>query len=49
MTVEWAMVELIANPLVMKHAQKELEEIIGLNRRVEESDIGRLPYRILLS
>ncbi|GLJ32540.1 hypothetical protein SUGI_0654680 [Cryptomeria japonica] len=30
-TVEWAMVELIANPHVMKQAQKELEEIIGLN------------------
>ncbi|GLJ32501.1 hypothetical protein SUGI_0653970 [Cryptomeria japonica] len=43
-TVEWAMVELIANPHVMKQAQEELEEIIGLNRRVEESDIDHLPY-----
>ncbi|GLJ32548.1 hypothetical protein SUGI_0654820 [Cryptomeria japonica] len=43
-TIEWVMVELIANPYVMKKAQKELEEVIGLNRKVEESDIDRLPY-----
>ncbi|GLJ32535.1 hypothetical protein SUGI_0654620 [Cryptomeria japonica] len=43
-TIEWAMVELIANPHVMKQAQKELEDIIGLNRKVEESDIDHLPY-----
>ncbi|XP_059078196.1 flavonoid 3'-monooxygenase-like [Cryptomeria japonica] len=43
-TVEWAMVEFIVNPRVMKQAQKELEELIGLNRKVEESDIDHLPY-----
>ncbi|GLJ32547.1 hypothetical protein SUGI_0654800 [Cryptomeria japonica] len=32
-TIEWAMVELIANPYVMKRAQKELEDIIGINRK----------------
>ena len=43
-TIEWAMVELTSNPNVMKQAQEELKEIIGLNRRVEESDIEHLPY-----
>ncbi|XP_059078194.1 iridoid oxidase-like [Cryptomeria japonica] len=43
-TIEWAMVELIANPHVMKQAQKELEEIIGFNRRVEESDIEQITH-----
>ncbi|GLJ32532.1 hypothetical protein SUGI_0654570 [Cryptomeria japonica] len=43
-TIEWAMVELIANPHVMRQAQKELEEVISFNRKVEESDIDHLPY-----
>ncbi|GLJ32534.1 hypothetical protein SUGI_0654610 [Cryptomeria japonica] len=39
-TIEWAIVELIANPHVMKQAQKELEEIIGFNRRVQDVGSG---------
>eukprot|EP00253_Pinus_taeda_P025363 PITA_25363 len=43
-TMEWAMAELICNPEKMKRAQAELDEVVGRNRRVEESDTDRLPY-----
>ena len=43
-TIEWAMAELIRNPEKLKRAQAELKEVVGLNRRVEESDTERLPY-----
>ena len=43
-TIEWAMAEVFRNPRIMKKAQAELEEVIGKDRRVEESDIDRLPY-----
>jgi cytochrome P450 len=43
-TMEWVMAELICNPEKMKRAQAELDEVVGLNRRVEESDTDRLPY-----
>jgi len=43
-TIEWAMAELICNPEKMKRAQVELDEVVGRNRRVEESDTERLPY-----
>ena len=43
-TIEWAIAEAIRNPRIMKKAQAELENVIGKDRRVEESDIDRLPY-----
>ncbi|GLJ32405.1 hypothetical protein SUGI_0652090 [Cryptomeria japonica] len=43
-TIEWAMAELIRNPHTMQRVQQELEEVVGSNRRVEESDIDQLPY-----
>ena len=42
-TIEWAMAEAIHNPRIMKKAQAELEEVIGKDRRVEETDIDFLP------
>lgn len=42
--VEWALSELLRHPKVMKILQKELEKIVGLNRMVEESDLGNLEY-----
>lgn len=42
--MEWAMAELIRNPDKMKEAQAELDEVVGRNREVEESDTDRLPY-----
>jgi len=43
-TLEWVMVELLQNPNIMKCAQKELDNIVGTNRLVEESDLQNLPY-----
>eukprot|EP00253_Pinus_taeda_P000308 PITA_00308 len=43
-TMEWAMAELIRNPEKMKRAQAELDQVVGRNRRVEESDTESLPY-----
>lgn len=43
-TIEWAMTELIRNPENMKRVQAELDEVVGRERLVEESDAERLPY-----
>ncbi|KAL6619158.1 hypothetical protein ACP70R_034297 [Stipagrostis hirtigluma subsp. patula] len=43
-TVEWAMVELLRNPLSMAKACNELAKVIGSRRNIEESEISRLPY-----
>ncbi|XP_059459244.1 cytochrome P450 76T24-like [Corylus avellana] len=43
-TVEWAMAELLRSPEKMGKAQKELEEVIGKDELVQESDISKLPY-----
>ncbi|XP_027177890.1 cytochrome P450 CYP736A12-like [Coffea eugenioides] len=42
--VEWIMAELLKNPRVMKKVQQELDEKVGLNRMVEESDLDNLRY-----
>ncbi|KAK9233491.1 hypothetical protein WN943_023741 [Citrus x changshan-huyou] len=42
--VEWALSELIKHPTVMKKLQRELENIVGLKRMVEESDLENLEY-----
>lgn len=42
--VEWAVSELMKNPQVMKKVQKELQEVVGMNRAVEESDLSKLKY-----
>jgi hypothetical protein len=33
--MEWAMAELLLQPNIMKHAQKELDNLVGTNRLVE--------------
>ena len=43
-TIEWAMAELIRNPEKMKRVQAELAEVVGRERKVEESDVECLPY-----
>eukprot|EP01018_Ginkgo_biloba_P018167 Gb_12030 [translate_table: standard] len=43
-TIEWTMAELIRNPQPMKRVQAELDDVVGRHRRVEESDIEKLPY-----
>ncbi|CAO2830516.1 unnamed protein product [Amaranthus hypochondriacus] len=42
--IEWAMTELMRSPEDMKRVQQELAEVVGLNRRVEESDLDKLPF-----
>jgi cytochrome P450 len=43
-TLEWVMAELLQHPDIMKCAQAELDNIVGTNRLVEESDLQNLPY-----
>uniref|UniRef100_A0ACD5ZL88 Uncharacterized protein n=1 Tax=Avena sativa TaxID=4498 RepID=A0ACD5ZL88_AVESA len=43
-TVEWAMAELIQDPLIMKKLQQELKNALGSKTYVEYSDIDQLPY-----
>ncbi|KAL6900964.1 hypothetical protein ACP4OV_005640 [Aristida adscensionis] len=43
-TMEWAMSELLQNPLSMSKACDELSRVIGSTRNVEESEISKLPY-----
>ncbi|KAJ4771791.1 Cytochrome P450 76C4 [Rhynchospora pubera] len=43
-TVEWAMAELLQNPITMTKACNELLSVIGPWREMEESDISQLPY-----
>ncbi|XP_065855058.1 iridoid oxidase-like [Euphorbia lathyris] len=43
-TIEWVMTELFRNPESMRRAKEELNRVVGLKRKVEESDIDHLPY-----
>ncbi|KAF9665772.1 hypothetical protein SADUNF_Sadunf16G0158500 [Salix dunnii] len=42
--IEWALAEMVKNPSILKRAQDEMDQVIGRNRRLVESDIPRLPY-----
>lgn len=43
-TLTWAMSLLLNNPGVLEKAQQELDAVVGRERRVNESDIGKLVY-----
>eukprot|EP00262_Sarcandra_glabra_P012585 TRINITY_DN3276_c0_g1_i1.p1 TRINITY_DN3276_c0_g1~~TRINITY_DN3276_c0_g1_i1.p1 ORF type:complete len:540 (+),score=47.07 TRINITY_DN3276_c0_g1_i1:70-1689(+) len=43
-SLEWAMAELMEHPEIMRKAQKELEEVVGLNNVVEEFHLPKLHY-----
>ncbi|CAL2255120.1 unnamed protein product [Prunus armeniaca] len=43
-TIEWALSELMRHPKAMKKVQKELENVVGLDKMVEESDLEKLDY-----
>ncbi|PQQ04873.1 cytochrome P450 CYP736A12-like [Prunus yedoensis var. nudiflora] len=43
-TVDYALSELMRHPKAMKKLQKELEDVVGLERMVEESDLEKLDY-----
>ncbi|XP_020236943.1 cytochrome P450 CYP736A12 [Cajanus cajan] len=42
--IEWTLSELLKNPRVMKKVQMELETVVGMKRKVEESDLDKLQY-----
>ncbi|XP_021274892.1 cytochrome P450 CYP736A12-like [Herrania umbratica] len=42
--IEWTLSELIKHPRVIKKVQKELENVVGMERLVEESDLEKLEY-----
>ncbi|CAI9754216.1 unnamed protein product [Fraxinus pennsylvanica] len=42
--IEWAMTELLRSPEDLKKVQQELATVVGLNRKVEESDFEKLTY-----
>jgi cytochrome P450 len=43
-TIEWALVELLKHPKVMKKVQDELDGVVGDGRFVNENDIPQLKY-----
>lgn len=43
-TIEWALTELLCNPEALMKAKSELNQVIGRNKKIEESDIDNLPY-----
>lgn len=43
-TLTWAISLLMNNKQVLKKAQQELDQVVGMKRNVEESDIPNLPY-----
>eukprot|EP00249_Psilotum_nudum_P008527 c21341_g1_i1 orf=139-1731(+) len=43
-TVEWAMIELLQNPSIMRRLCEELDSKVGVERQVKESDLPALTY-----
>ncbi|KAI3876251.1 hypothetical protein MKX03_028481 [Papaver bracteatum] len=43
-SVEWVMTEVVRNPEVMRKAKDEIAQVVGYNRKIEESDVESLPY-----
>ncbi|XP_061353995.1 flavonoid 3',5'-hydroxylase 1-like [Gastrolobium bilobum] len=42
--IEWALAEMLKNPNILIRAQKEMEQVIGRQRLLVESDLPKLPY-----
>ncbi|KAJ4848863.1 hypothetical protein Tsubulata_036347 [Turnera subulata] len=43
-TMEWAMSLLLNNPEILKKAQEEIDDVVGHDRLITESDMGKIPY-----
>ncbi|XP_059287966.1 cytochrome P450 71AU50-like [Lycium ferocissimum] len=43
-SIDWILTELLRHPDAMKKLQKELEEVVGLERMVKESHLEKLKY-----
>ncbi|XP_028800102.1 cytochrome P450 CYP736A12-like [Neltuma alba] len=42
--VDWALSELLRHPRVIKNLQSELQNVVGMNRMVDEADLAELSY-----
>ncbi|WCJ22117.1 Cytochrome P450 76AD1 [Euphorbia peplus] len=42
--LQWAMVELLTNPETIRKARGEIEQVIGRDIMIKESDVAQLPY-----
>ncbi|KAH7845061.1 hypothetical protein Vadar_034762 [Vaccinium darrowii] len=42
--IKWALAEMLLNLDILKRAQEEMDQVIGRNRRLQASDIPKLPY-----
>nr|QLI49053.1 cytochrome P450 family 75 subfamily A polypeptide 109 [Gloriosa superba] len=42
--MEWALAEMISNPEIMRRVQSEMDQLIGKDRRLEETDLPSLHY-----
>lgn len=42
--IEWAMAELMRSPDDLKKVQQELQDVVGMHRKVEESDFEKLTF-----
>ncbi|KAG4958843.1 hypothetical protein AAZX31_13G057500 [Glycine max] len=42
--IEWSLAEMLKKPSIMKKAHEEMDQVIGRDRRLKESDIPKLPY-----
>lgn len=47
-TIEWAVSVLLNNPKILKKAQMEMDNQVGLNHLIEESDLNKLPYLLCI-
>ncbi|CAM6062097.1 unnamed protein product, partial [Sphagnum tenellum] len=47
-TTEWALAELLRHPQFAKKAREELDDVVGLERVVNESDIPQLKYLLAI-
>ena len=43
-TIEWIFSKLLRHPRVMRKLQEELENVVGMDRKIEETDLGNLIY-----
>ncbi|KAK2980364.1 hypothetical protein RJ640_014537, partial [Escallonia rubra] len=43
-SMEWAMSLMLNNPQVLKKAQTEIDNLVGQDRLLDESDLANLPY-----
>ncbi|KAK3022591.1 hypothetical protein RJ639_046196, partial [Escallonia herrerae] len=42
--IDWVLSELLKHPYVLKKVQEEIEQVVGMERMVEESDLDGLKY-----